>query len=486
MDDTRDIDQKNFARHDSSFTYTIMVDSVTNFLGHRMSIEHRRRQRFTTMIACRFLFVVFAAVSCLSNGYGQTNGDDSKIKAFMEQLSSPQYKLRETASRELVKVGATAVPYLAEQIVAGSPEAATRSAKILEKIGVSGDEDGVARVARIFLLLSENGYDRFQKTALQLNKRWKRLRVTQTVSQLKKLGVKVDALGSNQIVLGHVDAFGRSIPAPESVAEPTAKAKADDATRLSKSELLEKVAEITNASDTENLTQFSKELAASKPAPVKPSEAQQLEQQIIMEDRLLRVRGGGGVILGGLVTPANDADQAYAIVINDDFTGNDDDLKLISMVPNVHQITVAGRELDEHILNLISTQSALQYLMLQDVKYDLPTMIGFMNRREDVYVSIAGVAFLGVTAQNTTDEDAQLIACQVQSVVPDSAADEAGMEEGDLITKVDGTRIRTFQQLVVAIAHYSPGDEIELEVQRGDETGIFRPTLKHRPADLDQ
>jgi putative serine protease PepD len=53
------------------------------------------------------------------------------------------------------------------------------------------------------------------------------------------------------------------------------------------------------------------------------------------------------------------------------------------------------------------------------------------------------------------------------AVVPGGPADAAGIEEGDVITAVDGTPVRSGEELIVRIRGHRPGDRLELTVERG-------------------
>ena len=65
-------------------------------------------------------------------------------------------------------------------------------------------------------------------------------------------------------------------------------------------------------------------------------------------------------------------------------------------------------------------------------------------------------------------------AAVVTSVDADGPAQLADIQAGDLILSVDDLPIHSFQNLVDAIAGYSPGDTIVLKIRRGDST-IQRP-----------
>ncbi|MGK5533719.1 S1C family serine protease, partial [Streptomyces sp. URMC 129] len=55
------------------------------------------------------------------------------------------------------------------------------------------------------------------------------------------------------------------------------------------------------------------------------------------------------------------------------------------------------------------------------------------------------------------------------AVVPGGPADRAGIEEGDVITEVDGDPVRGSDELIVKIRSHRPGDELSLTVERGGE-----------------
>ena len=58
---------------------------------------------------------------------------------------------------------------------------------------------------------------------------------------------------------------------------------------------------------------------------------------------------------------------------------------------------------------------------------------------------------------------------EIQKVNPGSAAEEGGLEEGDLITAVDGERVTDGIALIVSIRTHQPGETVEFTVRRGGE-----------------
>ncbi|MCC8146844.1 MAG: Do family serine endopeptidase, partial [Bacteroidales bacterium] len=67
----------------------------------------------------------------------------------------------------------------------------------------------------------------------------------------------------------------------------------------------------------------------------------------------------------------------------------------------------------------------------------------------------------------------------VSGFSPNSSSEKAGIKEGDVITAINGTKIKSYSELRAQISRYSPGNTIEIEVQRGNDTRKFRVELKN-------
>jgi putative serine protease PepD len=77
-------------------------------------------------------------------------------------------------------------------------------------------------------------------------------------------------------------------------------------------------------------------------------------------------------------------------------------------------------------------------------------------------------ARLGVTVADAVSNDGLLTGAGVQTVADGSAANQAGLRRGDVITKVDDQVISDSESLVAIVRGYRPGDEVTLTVVRGD------------------
>lgn len=68
----------------------------------------------------------------------------------------------------------------------------------------------------------------------------------------------------------------------------------------------------------------------------------------------------------------------------------------------------------------------------------------------------------------------------VARVVENSAAEKAGMKEGDVITRVNGVVVKSVAQLQEQVGRYRPGDNISVEILRNNKRQRLQVELKNR------
>ena len=95
-------------------------------------------------------------------------------------------------------------------------------------------------------------------------------------------------------------------------------------------------------------------------------------------------------------------------------------------------------------------------------------------------VSSADVADLTAEVRTEFGLDADQAGAFVTDVVPGSAADDAGLQPGDLIVAIDGTEIATSSEVRDAIIDKAPGDEVELTIVRAGRERTLSATLGRR------
>ena len=96
-----------------------------------------------------------------------------------------------------------------------------------------------------------------------------------------------------------------------------------------------------------------------------------------------------------------------------------------------------------------------------------------------------GTPFLGIEM-----EGSRAGGVAIRSVIGGSAADEAGLEPGDVIVRIDGEPMDTASRVSAAILEHRPGDSIELALLRDGEpldmvVGLGRRSETNRPRAAD-
>jgi S1-C subfamily serine protease len=86
-------------------------------------------------------------------------------------------------------------------------------------------------------------------------------------------------------------------------------------------------------------------------------------------------------------------------------------------------------------------------------------------------------AYLGL--QTTASQSGS--GAQITAATPGGPAERAGLQAGDVVTKVDGKDITSPDDVAVAIADDAPGDKVQVQVQRGGSKESIEVTLGQRP-----
>jgi len=97
---------------------------------------------------------------------------------------------------------------------------------------------------------------------------------------------------------------------------------------------------------------------------------------------------------------------------------------------------------------------------------------------------VADKAYMGVTISTVTDSAAaaynMVVGAYVNGITEGSAAEEAGIEVGDIITAVDGEKVESSSDLTAIVRTHYAGDEAEITVWRDGEevtmTIVFEET----------
>ena len=88
-------------------------------------------------------------------------------------------------------------------------------------------------------------------------------------------------------------------------------------------------------------------------------------------------------------------------------------------------------------------------------------------------------ARLGITVSNAADTaGAEVVdGAKIQEITNGSAAEDAGLQAGDVITKIDDHQVSGADSLVATVRSYRPGDKVEVTYERDGDSGTATLTL---------
>ena len=120
-----------------------------------------------------------------------------------------------------------------------------------------------------------------------------------------------------------------------------------------------------------------------------------------------------------------------------------------------------------------------------------PIIADLMERQTRTKVAEDEVGYIGISQQEVTSQISQMYnmpeGIYVVSVEEGSAAANAGIMKGDIITKFDGSSISSYSDLQKMLQYYAAGDSVTITVQRpqnGEYVSVeLNLTLGSRPAD---
>jgi S1-C subfamily serine protease len=95
-----------------------------------------------------------------------------------------------------------------------------------------------------------------------------------------------------------------------------------------------------------------------------------------------------------------------------------------------------------------------------------------------------GVQIQDITAELARENDlSELTGVFVAEVNENSAAKAAGIEKGDVITDINGIKVKSPSELQEVVGRYRPGDKITVTLKRKDKTKQFEVTLRNLQGD---
>lgn len=108
-------------------------------------------------------------------------------------------------------------------------------------------------------------------------------------------------------------------------------------------------------------------------------------------------------------------------------------------------------------------------------------VVGDLTKYGEVQRGFLGVSIQDVNSQLADKEGLREVrGVYVAKVNPNSAAEDAGVKDGDVIIKVDEVAVNSSSELQEQVGKRNPGDKVKLTVLRDSREMVFEAVLKNR------
>lgn len=146
--------------------------------------------------------------------------------------------------------------------------------------------------------------------------------------------------------------------------------------------------------------------------------------------------------------------------------GSSGDLRELTRLPRLRAVAFHGVRLDDQGLAIVGRLVRLERLELFGTGLGDEALAALEAKLPDAEIDVRRGGKLGVGALAFGGP------CEIQTVEPGSAADQAGVRPGDVVLAIDGVPVEDFEGLTARVSGRIPGDTIRLTVaRRGGDPG---------------
>jgi membrane-associated protease RseP (regulator of RpoE activity) len=123
--------------------------------------------------------------------------------------------------------------------------------------------------------------------------------------------------------------------------------------------------------------------------------------------------------------------------------------------------------------------------VVEDEEVEVHIDLNALSRVE----TTSGKGWLGVVANDLTPEIAQAFGIKrksgvfISDIMDEGPAEEAGLEPGDIVTRVNGKKVRKALAFIQKVAAIAPGKWVKLEIIRDGKTKTVRAKVSPMPSD---
>lgn len=144
-----------------------------------------------------------------------------------------------------------------------------------------------------------------------------------------------------------------------------------------------------------------------------------------------------------------------------DWKGSSDDLRQLARVRGVACVGFHGVKLDATAVAVLDRLHRLEQVELFGTGLSEQSIAALAKKIPDAQLDVRKGGKLGVGARAFGGP------CEIRTIEPGSAADQAGIRPGDVIVAVDGDLVEDCEGLTGRVAGRGPGETVRVTVERG-------------------
>jgi len=160
---------------------------------------------------------------------------------------------------------------------------------------------------------------------------------------------------------------------------------------------------------------------------------------------------------------------AVEIEFNASWRGGPDDLRQLSRLRGLSAVSVHGVAIDDHSLAVLASLQGVQRIDLFGTGAGAEAARMLADHLPEARIDVRKGGKLGVSSLAFGGP------CEVRTVEPGSAADQAGIRSGDVVLSIDGVGVTSFDDLTTRLGERAPGEVVTLAVARRDGTADGEP-----------
>jgi hypothetical protein len=151
--------------------------------------------------------------------------------------------------------------------------------------------------------------------------------------------------------------------------------------------------------------------------------------------------------------------------------GTPDDFRTLANLQFQPYVRLEGAAIDDAVIKVFETTTTIMVLQVWQGKVSVAAVDSLKKQRPHISVNLRNRAFMGVGC------DTHAAGARITLVEPGSGADAAGVVAGDVITSMNGNAIPDFDRLTANVAQYAPGEQITVDILRGEERRSLKVTF---------